>query len=83
MAVERGAYDEAEALLQDTGEEHAARKWALFAQAFLAMRQHQYEEAERLLDSVDLDAESPLLRAAVAHLRGAISFHASDLDRPS
>ena len=81
MAVERGAYDEAEALLRDTGEESAARKWVLFAQAFLAMRQHQYPEAERLLDSVDLDAESPLLPAAVAHLRGAIAFHTSDLDR--
>jgi class 3 adenylate cyclase/Tfp pilus assembly protein PilF len=81
MAAERGAYDEARALLQDAGETPSARKWACFVQAFLAMRQQQFAEAERLLDSIEPEAESTLLRAAVAHIRGAVAFHASDLDR--
>ncbi len=80
MAAERGAYDAAQTLLQDADESPAAQRWRRFIQAFLAMRQRQFEEAERLLDSVDPEPESTLLRAAVAHIRGANAFHKSDLD---
>jgi class 3 adenylate cyclase/Tfp pilus assembly protein PilF len=81
MAAERGAHAEAQALLQEAGESPATQKWAQFVQAFLALRQQQFEEAERLLDGVKPDVESTLLEGAVAHLRGAIYFHKSDLDR--
>ena len=81
MAAERGAYEEAQTLLQDAEESPAAQRWKRFIQAFLAMRQRRFEEAERLLDSVDPEPESILLQAAVAHIRGANAFHMSDQER--
>ena len=82
MAVERGAYDEAEALLRDTGDDSSVvQKWSRFVQAFLAMRERRFEEADRLLASIEPEPESVLLCAAVAHMRGANLFHASDADR--
>jgi len=81
MAAERGAHDEARKLLLDAEDSPTAQKWSRFVQAFLAMRERRFEEAERLLISIDPEPESILLRAAVAHIRGANFFHGSDPDR--
>ena len=81
MAAERGAHDEARELLRDAEENLAAQKWSRFVEAFLAMRERRFAEAERLLESIQPEPDSILLRAAVAHIRAANYFHASDLVR--
>ncbi len=68
MAAERGAHDEARRLLQDADDSSVVQKWSRFVQAFLAMRERRFEEADRLLASIQPEPESVLLRAAVAHM---------------
>ena len=57
------------------------RGWALVGQAFLALRQHDPDRAERLLDEAATTATDPVLRATIAHIRGAAAYHAGDDSR--
>jgi class 3 adenylate cyclase len=80
IAAESDAGDLGRALLQEVEDRPLAAKWAQFVQAFLAMRERRFEEAERLLVTIEPEPESILLRAAVGHIRGANFFHRSMLD---
>jgi class 3 adenylate cyclase/tetratricopeptide (TPR) repeat protein len=79
MAAERGAHDDARSLLADSDDKPTAQDWSRFVQAVLAMRERRFEESDRLLSSIRPDVGNLLLRAAVAHIRGANHFHASNL----
>jgi tetratricopeptide (TPR) repeat protein len=77
MAGERGTYAEALAQCQAAEQHPAWTALALVGQAFVAMRQHDYPHAHALLEQAATqgDPTDALLRAAIAHCRGAVLFH--------
>ena len=53
--------------------------WAVFIEAFVAMRRKEHDRAWRLLDEADRrDPPDPMRHAAVLHLRGTLRFHQGD-----
>lgn len=53
--------------------------WALFAEAFMALRLKEFEQAWRLLNEADGQLPQDKMRhAAVLHLRGAVRYHQGD-----
>jgi class 3 adenylate cyclase len=80
MAAERGAHPEAGQLFEASEQVASLEAWALFGQAFLALRQHDFERGDELLRQSEqrADPEDPALQAAIEHLRGANFFHAGN-----
>jgi class 3 adenylate cyclase len=81
IAAERGNYQEAQELFQEAEDSPESLEWSRFGQAFVALRKHAYEEAERLLVALRPAPDNVLLQAVTAHLRGANYFHAGDSGR--
>ena len=53
--------------------------WALFVEAFMAMRRKEYADAHRLLDEAGRQSPPDPMRAgAVLHVRGTLRFHEGD-----
>jgi class 3 adenylate cyclase len=83
MAAERGAYNQANELFGASLLVDALEAWAIYGQAFLALRQHSYLYAHELLRAAEAkgDPDDWALSAGVAHLRGALYFHSGDSER--
>jgi class 3 adenylate cyclase/uncharacterized protein HemY len=82
MAAERGEFDEAERISQQMNALPSLAGWALFVRAYAVLRQKEFKVCKQLLDSIqcgtgDGDIE---LRAAAAHLRGALYYHQGNAD---
>ncbi len=75
VAAERGNYPEALAFFQEAEDCPESLEWSKFGTAFVAMREHRFEEAERLLVEIRPAHDDVLLRAEVAHIRGANLYH--------
>jgi class 3 adenylate cyclase len=83
IAAERGAFQEADKLFVQCRKMSRLAPWAIFGQAFSAMRQRDLGEACKLLDEAEASLKSRAdksLRAAIEHLRGAITYHQGDSD---
>jgi class 3 adenylate cyclase/Tfp pilus assembly protein PilF len=83
MAAERGAYEEASRLFGASRLVDNLEAWAIFGQAFLALRRHDYQRTHALLEQAvgKADPEDRSLHAAIAHLRGTNYFHTGDSQR--
>jgi class 3 adenylate cyclase/Tfp pilus assembly protein PilF len=83
MAAERGAYEQASALFGASRLVEDLEAWAIFGQAFLALRQHHYQRTDALLDlaKAKADPTDTSLQGAIAHLRGANYYHVGDSQR--
>jgi class 3 adenylate cyclase len=78
MAAERGAYEDAHRWFEECKALPKLAAWALFGQAFLAMRQHVYDRFHELLTEAERQpsaANDQALRASIEHVRGARFFH--------
>jgi class 3 adenylate cyclase/Tfp pilus assembly protein PilF len=83
MAAERGAYGQAGQLFGELRLVDNLEAWAIFGQAFLALRQHHHQQTHKLLEEAEsrADPEDRPLHAAIAHLRGASYYHVGDSQR--
>jgi class 3 adenylate cyclase len=84
MAGERGAYEEALEQFQVLEGMPEWKPWALIGQAFIAMRQTDYQRAHRLLDEATEEGhpqDDAVLRATIAHGRGAVFYHEGENER--
>lgn len=77
IAGERGAHQEALLQLRDVEQWPALFGWAQAGQAYVALRQHDYQHAHLLLEQAlaQGDSSDPLLTATISHCRGALAYH--------
>jgi tetratricopeptide (TPR) repeat protein len=83
LAGERGEYAEAEAQFQSVAEMPALAGWALVGQAFIVLREKDYERAHQLLDGATTkdNTGNAMLLATATHCRGAVYFHQGRVDQ--
>ena len=83
LAGERGEHAEAQAQFQSVAQIPALASWALVGQAFIALREKDYERAHQLLDgAVTKDnTGSAMLLATATHCRGAVYYHQGRIDQ--
>ena len=75
LAGERGAHEEALTQLRDIEHLHLFANWSQAGQAYIALREHDYGRAHRLLEQAATDGTDPILVATVSHCRGALYYH--------
>jgi class 3 adenylate cyclase/uncharacterized protein HemY len=83
LAGERGAHAEAQAQFQAVAQMPALAGWALVGQAFIALREKDYERAHQLLDGAAIkdNTGNAMLLATATHCRGAVYYHQGRLDQ--
>jgi len=83
MAAERGQHQQARALFQESQSVPALEAWATLGQAFVAMRQNEYERAFDLLAEANKQADPAdhELAGAIFHLYGALCYRVGKSDQ--
>ena len=83
LAGERGEYAEAEAQFHSVAQMPALAGWALVGQAFIVLREKDYERAHQLLDGATTkdNTGNAMLLATATHCRGAVYFHQGKVDQ--
>jgi class 3 adenylate cyclase/uncharacterized protein HemY len=82
LAGERGDHAEAQAHFQSIAQFPALAGWALVGQAFIALREKDYERAHQLLDGAATKGTggNSMLLATATHCRGAVCYHQGRFD---
>jgi class 3 adenylate cyclase len=87
VAAMQGHYAEALEQLKAVEEVEGLKGWVAVGRAFIALRQHRYDQTDELLDQAEKFLEQAqhapdehILRATIYHCRGALVYHQGETD---